>query len=175
MRQWKDSDLSPFAKINSDKDVMEFFPGTLSQAESNEMASKIKRLINERGWGFWALELTNQQKFIGFVGLHIPEIDLPFNPCVEIGWRLDKEFWGKGYASEAAEKSLEYAFSELELPELVAFTSVKNMPSQKVMRRIGMADTGNNFNHLGIDFNHPLSEHVLYKISSQQWLKNTRS
>ena len=92
LRSWKDSDYLPFFKINSDPDVMEYFPALLSREESDEMATEIQHRINNNGWGFWAVEEKKSKMFIGFVGLNQPNYELPFNPCVEIGWRLSRKF-----------------------------------------------------------------------------------
>jgi len=113
--------------------------------------------------------MPGQHKFMGFVGLHTPSDALPFAPCVEIGWRLAKPHWGKGYATEAAMASLNFAFAELSLNQVVAFTAVANNRSQAVMQKLGMTNTGNNFMHPDIELSHPLCEHVLYKISYSQW------
>lgn len=165
LRSWKDSDLAPFCRMCADQDVMRFFPSVLTRQESIEMAQKIRSLINERGWGFWAVEVPGCSEFIGFVGLHMPKATLPFSPCVEVGWRLSKEFWGQGYATEAAKASIEYGFTELKLDEIVAFTAAINSPSIKVMERIGMANTGLDFEHPDVPASSALRHHVLYKIS----------
>ena len=133
------------------------------------MGRKIMALISERGWGFWAVEIPDVEKFIGYVGLHIPKDSLPFSPCVEIGWRLSKTNWGQGYATEAANEVLRYAFSSLELAEVVSFATLKNERSQKVMEKIGMVNTGQNFMHPDIARDNPLCEHVLYKIEKSRW------
>ena len=174
LRQWKASDYSAFAKISGDTDVMEFYPKPLNVAESNAMADRIRGLINKRGWGFWAVEIPKQQGFIGFVGLHIPSEQLPFSPCVEIGWRIAKEHWGKGYATEAARAALDYGFSELGFDEIVSFTTLANLRSQRVMQKIGMSDVKENFMHPDIDRSHPQCEHVLYKLTQSDWIKRER-
>lgn len=109
---------------------MEFFPKLLTEAENMSMGKKIQSLIAERGWGFWAVEAPGKAHFVGFVGLHIPKDNMPFSPCVEIGWRLAKEYWGMGYATEAAKESLRYAFTYLDLDEVVSFATVRNVRSQ---------------------------------------------
>jgi RimJ/RimL family protein N-acetyltransferase len=91
---------------------------------------------------------TLKKVIIGFVGLNQPTSELPFNPCVEVGWRLDKEFWGYGFATEAGDSALEYAFKNLKLNEVVAFTAVSNEKSKAVMKRLGMKNSNENFNHL---------------------------
>lgn len=171
LRQWTNDDFSPFSKICGDAEVIEFYPKPLTEEESYGLGSRIQSLIKERGWGFWAIELPNRKKFIGFVGLHIPKESLPCSPCVEIGWRIAKEFWNQGYATEAAKESLRYAFTTLNLNEVVSFTTVANVRSQAVMQKIGMSNTGNNFMHPDIEVTHPLCEHVLYKISKLDWEK----
>lgn len=171
LRQWTEEDSLPFFKMCSNKDVMRHFPSVLTKSESDYTAQLIAARIESNGWGFWAVEIPEQEKFIGFVGLHKPKDNLPFSPCVEIGWRLAKEFWGCGYATEAANESLRYAFRELNLTEVVSFTTLANEPSQKVMRKIGLSNTGNNFMHPDIATTSPQCEHVLYKITESQWLK----
>ena len=169
MRQWNESDLKPFAEMNSDKEVMEYFPGVLTEKESNELATRIIHLINKRGWGLWAIELKKQNIFIGFVGLHKPEIELPFAPCTEIGWRLSKHHWGHGDATEAAKASLKFGFQTLRLDEIVSFTSIVNKRSQSVMKKLNMVNTGSNFQHPSIPSGSHLKEHVLFKINKKQW------
>ncbi|ARN74137.1 GNAT family N-acetyltransferase [Oceanicoccus sagamiensis] len=172
LRQWTKEDFLPFSEMCSDKDVMEFFPKIQTPKESIELGNKILSLINKRGWGFWAVEVPKHHKFIGFVGLHIPADSMPFSPCVEIGWRLSRQHWGKGYATEAAKESLNYAFSILELDEVVSFTTLANNRSKAVMRKIGMHDSRQNFMHPDIEATHPQCEHVLYKISKTEWQNN---
>ncbi|MCU7873804.1 MAG: GNAT family N-acetyltransferase [Candidatus Thiodiazotropha sp. (ex Lucinoma borealis)] len=172
LRQWKESDLLPFAKMNADPAVMEYYPSILSEDESNEMAKILKGYISDRCWGFWAVEIIEEKKFIGFVGLHKPTYDLPVKNCVEVGWRLGREYWGKGYATEAAKESLRFAFEELDLTEVYSFASVSNKKSWSVMERINMVNTGNNFEHPIIPEGHHLREHVLYKITKKQWNNN---
>ena len=171
LRQWQDGDKGRFAEINADPDVMEYYPAPLSKSESDAMADKLKGLIMARGWGFWAIEVTSTQEFIGFVGLHIPTYELPVKNCVEIGWRLAKESWGKGYATEAANESLKFAFEKLRLNEVYSFTSVINKRSWAVMERIGMHNTNLNFNHPIVPKDSILSEHYLYKIDRESWLE----
>lgn len=168
LRQWDDEDLYPFSRLCRDKNVMEFFPKLLTEDESFGMGKKIKSLIAERGWGFWAIEIPGESKFIGFVGLHISKESMPFSPCVEIGWRLAKPYWGMGYATEAAKASLRYAFANLGLDEVVSFTTVANIRSQAVMKKIGMSYESN-FEHPDLEPSDPLCEHVLYKISKDEW------
>ena len=172
LRQWKQSDLEPFSELNSDPEVMEFFPKTLSRTESDKLARKIKKFITENGWGLWAVELISTHEFIGFVGLNSPKPEFPPAPCVEIGWRLARKYWGSGYATEAGQECLKFAFEKLKLEKIVSFTTLKNLNSQAVMERLGMINTHQNFMHPNIEKNSPLCEHVLYSITQQQWKKN---
>jgi len=172
LRQWKEQDFPVFAKLNSDLEVMEYFPKPLNREESDAIAQMCESFILERGWGFWATEIKESGKFIGFVGLHTPKATLPISPCVEIGWRLLKNYWGKGYASEAAREALKYSFEILRLNEVVSFTTVSNVRSQAVMERLGLRNTHQNFEHPDLPKGHVLSEHVLYKITKSEWQEN---
>ena len=170
LRQWREDDFFPFYQLNSDEKVMAFFPEVLTREQSDECAAEIqKRIRDNHGWGFWAVEESASRQFIGFVGLNKPKIEFPFPLEIEIGWRLDRRYWGNGYATEAALKSLEYAFDVLSVKEVVAFTSVLNERSMAVMRRLGMVDTKSNFMHPSVDKSNKLCEHVLYKIVRKQW------
>lgn len=163
LRQWKDSDYPAFALMSADAETMRYFPSTLTEAQSRNMAIRCRELINQRGWGFWAVEHKASKEFIGFLGLHVPCAELPFSPCVEIGWRLARDFWGLGLATEGANAALEFAFRELSLPEVVAFTALSNKRSERVMQRLGMARDEMTFEHPGIPEGHALQRHVLYR------------
>jgi len=168
LRQWKDSDYKPFAKMTSNPEVMRFFPKLLNEYESNALAEQIKFLIEIKGWGLWAVELLETQEFIGCIGLHSQPSKFDFSPCTEIGWRLDPKFWNKGYASEGAQACLQFAFEELQLEEVVAFTSKHHRASQKVMEKIGMKFS-HDFLHPDFDEQHPLQEEKLYRIEKQDF------
>lgn len=170
LRQWCEADREPFAVLNADSTVMEFFPSLLSRAESDALADRCQALIADRGWGFWAAEIKATHAFIGFVGLHIPTAELPFSPCVEIGWRLAAKHWGYGFATEAARGALRVGFDRLKLPEIVSFASVGNTRSRAVMNRLGMRETGETFDHPGIPAGSALRAHCLYRLSHEQWL-----
>ena len=175
LRQWQASDFAIFAQINADPEVMRYFPKVLSAELSDVIAHKCQQLIEDNGWGFWVVSLKNGSKpadnFIGFVGLNHTHADLPCAPSIEIGWRLHKDYWGQGYATEAAQAAVQFAFETLALSEVVAFTAMINIPSQKVMQRLGMVDTQENFYHPMLAADHKLAEHVLYKLTRQQWFK----
>jgi RimJ/RimL family protein N-acetyltransferase len=172
LRNWKVEDLEYFYALNSDPVVMEYFPKTLDRRESDELANKAKSLIDKNGWGFWVCELKDGSEFMGFVGLNSPDYELPFSPCIEVGWRFAKKYWGHGYATEAGEASLKYAFTQLNVEEVVSFAVANNRKSIAVMERLGMSNMHSNFSHPKLPRNSPLSEHVLYKIRKENWLSH---
>ena len=175
LRQWTEADKEPFARLNADERVMAFFPSTLSRVESDRTAEKITSAIARRKWGWWAVEVKNQHPFIGFVGLSIPSADLPFNPCVETGWRLDYPYWGRGYATEAAKAAVVFGFETLELEKIVAFTAVGNARSQSVMKKLGMTQAPQTFLHPNIPADSPLQEHCLYELTKAEWTHQTQT
>lgn len=165
LRPWKVEDYEPFARMTADPEVMKYFPSCLSKAESDFQAKRLQTLIETNGWGFWAVELKNTAEFIGFVGLHRQENAIPNAPFIEIGWRLAKTHWRQGYATEAAKKALDFGFKHLAANAIYAFTPLTNIPSQKVMQKLGMANTQQDFDHPKVATNHPLARHCLYKIT----------
>ena len=169
LRQWIEADRAPFSKLNADPRVMEFYPNLLDRTASDAMVDRLQALISDRGWGLWAVELKADKQFIGYVGLHVPKYDLPCSPCVEIGWRLACEYWGKGYATEAARSVLEVGFDRLNLPEIVSFTATINRRSRAVMERLGMNLDAETFEHPIVPAGHILREHVLYRLSREEW------
>lgn len=166
LRQWCHDDYTLFATLNSDAEVMRYFPSRLNRKESDALASRIEALIAERGWGFWAVELIAQNSFIGFVGLHKTTYEIPVTPCIEIGWRLAQEYWGNGYATEAARASLDVAFTKLNIETIYSFTAVSNVKSRAVMEELNMVNMQRNFDHPMVPQDSPLREHVLYKIKN---------
>jgi RimJ/RimL family protein N-acetyltransferase len=169
LRQWQDADRVPFAEMSNDPRAMEFLPSLLDRAASDAMVDRIQARIAERGWGWWAVDAKADDRFIGFVGLNIPLVGLPFSPCVEIGWRLAVADWGKGYATEAARAVLQVGFDRLCFPEIVSFTSILNHRSRAVMERLGMERDAETFEHPNLPVGHPLREHYLYRLSREKW------
>ena len=164
LRQWRESDLEPFARLNADPEVMRYFPAPLSREQSDAMVDRLSGHIEAEGWGMWALERRDTGEFIGFTGLGVPRQVLPFQPCVEVGWRLAATAWGHGFATEAAREALRVGFDELGLTEIVAFTAVANSRSRAVMERLGMVrDAAEDFDHPAVDVGHPVRRHVLYR------------
>jgi RimJ/RimL family protein N-acetyltransferase len=175
LRRWRYSDREPFAAMNADPEVMEHFPATLAPDESDAAIDRIEAFFEKRGFGFWALEIAETGQFIGFTGLSVPSFEAHFIPAVEIGWRLIRSSWGHGYASEAARRALTFAFDDLELAEVVSFTSRTNLRSQMVMQRIGMInDPADDFDHPVLDEGHPLRRHVLWRMTAERWRNGTQ-
>jgi ribosomal-protein-alanine N-acetyltransferase len=165
LRAWREAEREPFAALNADPVVMEHFPAPLSRAESDRMVDRIEDTFRERGLCLWAVEVVDGEPFIGFVGLSAPGFQVPFTPCVEVGWRLAHAAWGHGYATEAARAAIADGFSRLALDEIVSFTSRTNVRSQAVMRRLGMThDAVDDFDHPRIAVGSPLRAHVLYRL-----------
>jgi RimJ/RimL family protein N-acetyltransferase len=165
LRRWRDTDLPAFAALNADPRVMEFMPNILSREESDAMAERIAAAIEHDRFGLWAVEVPGVAEFIGFVGLSRPKFEAHFTPCVEIGWRLAYEFWGRGYATEAAAAALQDGFGRLALNEIVSFTTVANERSRRVMERLGMTYTAaEDFDHPNLPEGHPIRPHVLYRL-----------
>lgn len=171
LRSWREEDADVFTAINQDPRVIEFLRGPLSFKDCQDFITKTNRRIAKWGFGLWATTLKNSGELIGFVGLNIPDFESHFTPCIEIGWRLASQHWGKGYATEAAKSVLDVGFKKFVLNEIVAFTVPKNLRSIAVMERIGMKrDLAGDFLHPKLTPNHPLSQHILYRISNLRGL-----
>ncbi|MBS4163765.1 Acetyltransferase [Candidatus Protochlamydia amoebophila] len=170
LRQWCEDDLEPFAKLNADPRVMEWFPSTLSRAGSDDLAKRISPKLQEQGWGLWAVSIPDISSFIGFIGLAGPTFNAHFTPAVEVGWRLAYEYWGKGYATEGALAALKYGYEMLNLKEIVSFTTLANQRSRHVMEKIGMHhDPKDDFDHPKLPKDHLLKKHVLYRMNHNEW------
>lgn len=169
LRQWQRSDVPAFVQLNADPKVMQYFPKCLTADESEQLAICFHNLIQDNQWGFWTVELKQTQQFIGFVGLHAQPERFSFSPCVEVGWRLAHHYWHQGYATEAAEACLAFAFEILNLDTVVAFTAHLNLASAKVMQRLGMTYLYD-FDHPALAKNHRLSQHVLYPITRHEFI-----
>jgi RimJ/RimL family protein N-acetyltransferase len=169
LRHWRDDDREAFAALNADPEVMRHFPAPLETAHSDALLRRIAADLDERGWGLWALEERGSAAMIGFTGLAPVAFAAPFTPAVEIGWRLVRSRWGRGLAGEAARAVLTFAFAELSLDEVVAFTSADNLRSRALMRRLGMThDRADDFEHPLLPAGHPLRAHVLYRRARPQ-------
>lgn len=166
LRRWRTADRAPFAELNADPSVMEYFPAALSPEESDLLVARIEAHFDRHGFGLWAVEIQNIAAFAGFTGLSVPSFEAHFTPCVEIGWRLAAQNWRCGYATEAARAVLAFGFETLRLAEIVSFTVPGNIRSRRVMERIGMIhNPADDFDHPGLPDGHPLRRHVLYRIT----------
>lgn len=163
LRGWRDEDREPFAAMNADPAVREYFASLLSRSESDRLTDRIEAEFAERPFGVWAVEIPGVAPFAGFTGLSVPSFEASFTPCVEVAWRLAREFWGRGYATEAARAAVEFGFTQAGLDEIVSFTVPANVRSVRVMEKLGMKFSGE-FAHPGIAEGHPLRRHVLYRL-----------
>ena len=171
LRLWRDEDLEPFAALNADPRVREFFPSVQTRDESADSMQFIREHWQRRGFGLWAVEVLGGAPFIGFIGLSVPSFDAPFMPCVELGYRLAFEHWGNGYATEGSRAAIEFAFTAIALPEIVAMTAVDNERSRRVMERLGMKRNPlDDFDHPNIGAGHRLRRHVLYRLTAHEWV-----
>ena len=172
LRLWRDEDLEPFAALNADRRVREFFPSIQTHEESAESMRYIRDHFQRHGFGLWAVDVIGGPAFIGFIGLAVPAFDAPFMPCVELGYRLAFEHWGRGYATEGARAAIAVGFGALGLDEIVALTAVGNERSRRVMERVGMTrHAGDDFDHPNIVAGHPLRRHVLYRLTAPDWAR----
>jgi len=168
LRQWRAEDREPFAAMGQDPAVMEHFPALLTLEESDSAADRVEAEIARNRFGFWAVEIPGEASFAGFIGLRSPGFEAHFTPCIEIGWRLARPFWGRGYATEGAKAALEFGFTQLALSEIVAFVVPANARSLAVMRRIGMRFS-EEFDHPELPEGHRLRPHLLYRIARKDW------
>ncbi|MGH7758249.1 MAG: GNAT family N-acetyltransferase [Candidatus Dormibacteria bacterium] len=175
LRSWRDQDRAPFAALNADPEVMEHFPSRMTQEQSDLLVERILTQFRARGWGLWAVEVKQGPQFAGFVGLNPVDLDVPFRDQVEVGWRITRSEWGQGYATEAAARSLAFAFSELRLKQVVSFTSTPNWRSQRVMVKLGLThDPADDFDHPRVPQGSPLRRQVLYRTTARAWAQHER-
>lgn len=156
--------------MNSDPEVMEYFPGTFSAAETDAFVEHNEASFRQHGYGLWVVEIPDEQPFVGCVGLLRVGLAVDFSPAVEVGWRLARPFWGKGIATEAAAAAMSFGFEELGFDEIVAYTAAVNMRSRRVMARLGMLhDDSEDFLHPSLASDHELAPHVLYRMDGTRW------
>jgi RimJ/RimL family protein N-acetyltransferase len=158
--------------MNADPRVTEFLPTPLTREMSDAMVARVEAHFEKQGFGLWAVEIPGVTPFAGYVGLSTPPFDAPFQPCVEIGWRLSPETWGKGYATEGARAALDYGFATVGLEEILSWTVPANTRSRRVMEKLGMThDPRDDFDHPLLPGGHPLRRHVLYRIKRPSTLE----
>lgn len=164
MRRWRSSDREPFAAMTADPEVMRYFPAPLTRAESDAAIDRFEDSFERQGFGLWALQVCGTGRFIGFTGLNPMPRGTPGSGGMEVGWRLARTAWHQGYASEAARASVDVALNQVGLDELWSITAVLNIPSQAVMRRIGMSLHAS-FEHPRLAVGSPLRPHVAYRLA----------
>lgn len=175
LRDWRNEDIEPFAALNADPAVMEYLPAVLSRRESDAIAARIRQQLGEQGFGLWAVEAPAVADFIGFIGLSVPPFTAHFTPAVEVGWRIAREHWGRGYATEGARAALAHGFETLGLEEIVSFTVPANQRSRGVMEKLCMhRDPRDDFDHPWMPEGSPLRRHVLYRLSRGAWRASAR-
>jgi RimJ/RimL family protein N-acetyltransferase len=170
LRRWRDSDRDVFAQINADPVVMRYRFKPLTRQESDDLINNIEAGFDQRGFGQWAIERTADRHVIGLVGLELADDDAPFSPPVHIGWRLARDAWGHGYATEGAIAALDHAFDVVRLPEVVSHTTSANERSRAVMCRLGMRhNRDDDFDAPWYPIGHPLRRFVLYRMTAIDW------
>ena len=169
-RNWKIDDLNEFAKINADPEVMQHFPTSLSQDETADYIDRLRKHYDQNGFNYFATEILDNQELIGFIGLALQNYPTDFTPAVDIGWRLKKSAWGKGYATEGALQCLEYGFNHLGLEKIIATCTIQNHKSEHVMKKIGMQKI-REFNHPKLKEHPHLEKCVLFALNKESWTK----
>ena len=172
LRLWQSSDVDGMAAIDQDPKVCQYLPAIGTRATTEAGVQRILNHYQEHGFCLYAVELKENNEFIGFLGLSIPSFESHFTPAVEIGWRLASRHWNKGYATEGAKAVLKYGFLTLNLDEIVSFTVVNNRASRRIMEKIGLHhNPDDDFNHPRLAADSPLRRHVLYRLSKAEYLK----
>ena len=172
LRQWKEADIEPFARMSADPRVMAYFPNLLNRQQSESLAHQLASHIANNGWGVWVIEALGTGRFVGITGLNTVGDGMPCGPAVEALWRVDPAFWRLGYGHEAASAAIDTGFNHLALDKIVAFTHIHNAPSIGMMHKLDMQQA-EDFEHPGLPETHRLRPHVLFRLSKAQWQQNT--
>jgi len=168
LRTWKKADAEPYFRINQEPRVIECLRGPLTMEQVNDFIQAVNRQWDKYAYTLWAAELKATAEFMGFIGLNYTAWEAHFTPAVEVGWRLGSQYWGKGYATEGAKASLDYSFKKGRLEEIVSFTVPANVRSIRVMEKIGLKrDLNGDFAHPKLPAEHPLSQHILYRLTNK--------
>ncbi len=146
-RKWSNEDLDEFSKLNADSEVMRHFASTLSEAGTQALIDGLKSHFDKNGYTYYATEILETKELIGMIGIAYQEYKTAFTPAIDIGWRLKRDAWGKGYATEGAKQCLDYAFTELGIDKIISVCTIGNKESENVMKKIGMTKKG--------EFDHP--------------------
>ena len=163
-RNWNHIDLEELVELNSDEMVMEHFPKTLTENEVGELIKSLKKHFALNGFTYYATEIKETGTFVGMIGLALQEYKTAYTPAIDIGWRLKRSTWGRGYATEGAKRCLEFAFNELALNTIISVCTIQNRKSENVMRKIGMKKIGE-FNHPNMIHHPDYEKHLCYEIS----------
>ena len=176
LRTWEKEDARSYFQINQDPKVIELLRGPLTMEQVNDFTSAMNNQGDKHGYTLWAVELKETGELMGFIGLNYPDWESHFTPAVEVGWRLGSQFWSKGYATEGAKTCLEYGFKKCGLKEIISFTVPSNVRSIRVMEKIGLKrDLNGDFAHPKLATDHPLSQHILYRLSLDKYLRGDRN
>jgi ribosomal-protein-alanine N-acetyltransferase len=168
LRRWKASDLNSLVELNANPEVMRYFPAPHPKERTKQFYDLIQEEFSEYGYGLYAVEEKSSGIFIGYTGFHWATFDTDFSPCIEIGWRLHNHYWNKGYATEGAKACLAHGFTNLGFNKVYSFTTISNVPSQNVMKKIGMRFF-KYFDNPDIPDNHPQKPHVCYVIDKDNY------
>lgn len=165
LRGWIESDKLPFHAMCNDPAVMEYLGAPMDMAEVEAAAVRQNRLLAEIGCCFWAVERKADGAFLGFCGIKPGAADTPIEGRMEIGWRFAARHWGRGYAREAAQACLGWAWANTPEDSVWAITNIGNARSWGLMERLGMRRRPE------LDFDHPsahleprLVPHITYSI-----------
>jgi RimJ/RimL family protein N-acetyltransferase len=172
LRNWEDRDLKPFLEMGQDERVMKYFPNLMSEEDCKTFIATKQAVIDKNGWGFWAAEDLRSKSFVGVIGIVFDELPIKViqSPRLEIGWRLRPEWWHQGLATEAARACLQFGFETVRSSEIIAVTALSNLPSIRVMQKLGMSrNTADDFDHPRVPEGHPLQRHLVYRLTKEEW------
>jgi RimJ/RimL family protein N-acetyltransferase len=164
LRNWRKKDREVYVATCNTDAVTKYLNGASTAGNIDAALARIARSQEERGFSFWAIERKSDKAFLGYCGLRIcDDLEQPVHGNVEIGWRLREDAWGQGYAREAAQAALDWAWANLDADRIVSFTVPANEPSWRLMERLGMVRRPDlDFAHPGFPPDHPLSAHMTY-------------
>lgn len=165
-RTWKSADVEALQEINSDTQVMEFFPAVSTLEQTAEFVNRMNKQYKEKGFCYYAVDKLDGNEFIGFIGISEQIFDSEFTPCLDIGWRLKSTEWNKGYASEGATRCLEFARNTLGLHSIYSIAPIVNTKSIHIMKKIGLVKKLE-FDHPKLLLNERLKKCVLYSNEGQ--------